>query len=93
MGENHGKLQSESKGSANTHRLVPNENFRVFCCNVISNKRNVEACTRELAAFVITLRKWTWIRLTLKKDSCFVEKQALIGTHEDNVEKDREGNG
>jgi hypothetical protein len=59
MEENHGKLQSESKGSANTHRLVPHENFRVFCCDVISNKRNVEACTRELVAVVITLGKWT----------------------------------
>jgi hypothetical protein len=94
VGENYRKLQSESKGSANLHRLVPHENFRIFCCNDISNKRNVEVCTREFMAVVITLRKWTWIRLTLKKDSSAVEKQALIGTHKDNVEEeDQEGDG
>ena len=49
---------------------------------------------KETVAVVITLRKWTWIRLTLKKDSSVVEKQALIGTHKDNVEEeDREGDG
>jgi hypothetical protein len=27
MGENHGKLQSESKGSGNIYKHVPQENF------------------------------------------------------------------
>jgi hypothetical protein len=46
----------------------------------------------KLVAFVIKLLKWTWIRLTLKKESSAIEKQALIGTTKDNVEEeDREG--
>ena len=94
MVENHGKLQSESKRSANVDKLVPQENLRVFCSNIISNKRNVEACTRETCDSCNQTVEMTWIKHTLKKDSTAVEKQALIGTHKDNIEEeDREGAG
>ena len=49
---------------------------------------------QKSVAGVIKLRRWTWIRLELKKDSSAVEKQAFIGTHKDNVEEEgREGGG
>lgn len=92
MGENQGKLQSESKGSSNIDKLVPQENLRVFCSNTISNKRNVTACTRETCGICNKTAEMTWIRHTLKKESTAIEKQALIGTHKDNIEEeDREG--
>jgi len=46
-GENHGKLQSESKWFVNIYKHLLQKNLRLFCSNIISNKRNVEANKRE----------------------------------------------
>lgn len=49
---------------------------------------------QKSVAVVIKLRKWTWTRHELKKDSSAVEKQAFIGTHKGNAEEEgREGAG